>query len=91
MVGEIGGGGSGGFLLPVVGPQSNRLIQHNLNGICGRGRGVGEKGACFRVLADAGDTVLILEGDARKLSVFSEGQRNPPSEVRLIDRAGAPT
>ena len=89
MVGEIGGGGSGGFLLPVVGPQSNRLIQHNLNGICGRGRGVGEKGACFRVLADAGDTVLILEGDARKLSVFSEGQSNPPPEIRLIDRAGA--
>ena len=91
MVGEIGGGGSGGFLLPVVGPQRNRLIQHNLDGVCDRGRGVGEKGACFWVLGDAGDAVLILEGDARKLSVFSEGQRNPPSEVRLIDRAGAPT
>ena len=91
MVGKVGGGGSGGFLLPVVGPQSNRLIQHNLDGVCDRGRGVGEKGACFRVLADAGDTVLILEGDARKLSVFSEGQRNPPPEIRLIDRAGAST
>ena len=91
MVGKVGSGGSDGFPLPIVGPQSNRFIQHNLNGICGRGRGVGEKGACFRVLADAGDTVPGLEGDARKLSVFSEGQRNPPSEVRLIDRAGAPT
>ena len=90
MVGEIGGGGSGGFLLPVVGPQSNRLIQHNLDGVCDRGRGVGEKGACFWVLGDAGDAVLILEGDARKLSVFSEGQSNPPPEIRLIDRAGAP-
>ena len=33
MVGEVGGGGSGSFPLPVVGPQSNRLIQHNLDGV----------------------------------------------------------